>query len=223
MTIKTLLILGALTALLALSPLLRTTDAPAVTREEFDALKAQIVELSLATAPRAPTGKASGNDVQLAAEVRELRAQLAALHRQIAVAHTPSREGPAAQPVPSTAPATQELSLQLDEILQRGPDTIEARRLAAELGPAITRSLPQRAVLRHIVCVTSVCRAEISYPSAEALQSFVETALTGAEASVWQGPTFVHLSTNPPPPQGEVTAMLYLARSGFGFETPNEG
>jgi hypothetical protein len=152
---------------------------------------------------------------QLRSQLLELRSVLEARSIQ------PTIASPAASSQPETP--TQELGVRLEQTLQREPQTLEARRVADALGASILRVLPQRASLLQITCVASLCRAEIAYANAEQWQSFIETQLGGADNSFWPGPVYLQLLSNPPPPQGEVRALLYLGRGAGSFETRQDG
>ena len=76
------------------------------------------------------------------------------------------------------------------------------------------------ASLRELVCGSSLCRAEISYPDLASFQGFVESKLTATEGGVWEGPTFSQLMSEPGSSRGDVIALVYLGRDASAFDPP---
>jgi hypothetical protein len=79
------------------------------------------------------------------------------------------------------------------------------------LRPAILDVLPEGASLRELVCRSSLCRAEISYPDLASYQRFLDGPLSGAKDALWSGPVFQELRTDPRSGD-DVIGLVYLAR-----------
>ena len=218
---------SALIGVTAFCSMPRSAGPQRVSRAELEALKGELARIaSITTAQMSP---ANIDTEPLpppvdAAELADLRFELDALHRQVArlqreIAAQASSQSAAVETQPASAgprsPA--DFGAQLDDILEQEPAAADANRLAAELRLSIVRGLPRGAFVRDLVCRSSLCRAEISYPDLDAYQGFVEEKLAGAEGHIWNGPTFLQLLTEPGASRGDVIALVYLARDESAF------
>jgi hypothetical protein len=213
---------GALVTLIGVAFFALRGDAPdggERDRAELAALEARVARIeraarapaaALEPEPSAPPDTSA--DLQaLRAELRTLRAELARLQERTP---RPAQGDEAPEPIASTPAA---FSTYLDELLEREPPASDAKQLAGTLRAELARALPYGASLRDIVCGSSVCRAEISYPDLETYQGFTETELSGAEGGLWSGPTYQDLVTDPSQ-RGDVIALLYLGRDASAFD-----
>ena len=186
-------------------------------RGEVAELRQQLGELK-AMQPLAADASAQRG----AAEAAQLQSQRSVIRGPLAGLPASRLASPIASLQPESAPQ-QELSVRLEQHVQNAPETLEGRRLANEVGASIQRALPLGAGLRLLHCASSLCRAEISYGSAEQLQNFIETHLDGGESGFWQGPVYLQLLADPSVAAGEVRLLLYLARSSADFDLGRDG
>ena len=110
-----------------------------------------------------------------------MREELARLARHLAD-QPQDRDAVWRSPGPATPPDA--VGAHLDEVLAGEPPSAEATRLSDALRPAILDVLPEGASLRELVCRSSLCRMEISYPDLAAYQGFLETQLWGAKGAL---------------------------------------
>lgn len=136
------------------------------------------------------------SDARLIAEVTQLRSQLEALRSALVARPIPASTKSSAVTASVAAPATEELSVRLEQALLSQSQTLEARRLAGEVSATLTRA----------------CR---SGPAC------CGKLLGGGESGLWRGRVYVQM----PPSlaaQGEVHATLHLGQ-GAAFDVKQEG
>lgn len=82
----------------------------------------------------------------------------------------------------------------------------------------LSAAIPNGSRLVSLECKSSMCRAEISHPSMEAHQSFVQSAFM--PPAQWEGSTMVSLKEE----SGErsVTSVAFLAREGQGLSVDDD-
>jgi hypothetical protein len=82
----------------------------------------------------------------------------------------------------------------------------------------LSAALPSGSRLVSLECKSSMCRAEVSQPSVEAHQSFVQSAFM--PPAQWDGSTMVSLKEEPG--DGSATSLVFLAREGQGLSVDDE-
>lgn len=227
MRVKLLSFLGVLSLLIGASvfqAMLRREDpADRVSRAEIEALRAELARIASLTNGQTSSGDVAAEPAEPrldATQLLELRSEIDALQRQVArLQREVGAQDPAGEmePVRSAPRAQPDLSTYLDDVIEEEAAAADTSRLAAELRPSIVRALPRGASLRDLVCRSSLCRAEISYPDLDAFQAFVEEKLSGSDGAIWKGPTFLELLTEPGSSRGDALALVYLGREAGAF------
>ncbi len=109
-------------------------------------------------------------------------------------------------------PSPQELVAQMDaRFFGEGLDSNWSRE-AMPRAQQFGLTLPEGARVVSLECRSSMCRLEMSHPSLESFQGFIQQRVLQGEHE-WNGPIMAALQGDPQRP-GEVHAVAYLAREG---------
>lgn len=131
----------------------------------------------------------------------------------------PGNPGEHGESLPTEAPRTSPPEPSPQELV----DQMDSRFFGERLDPDWSREalpraeqfgvrLPEGVRVVSLQCRSSMCRLEMSHPTLESFQGFIQQTVMRGEHD-WNGPIMAALQGDPRQP-GEVKAVVYLAREG---------